>query len=230
MPFLERLRNHYDIYVFDQRCAGNSEHTTQPFSIWDLAKDTIRFADAVGIQGRFVLMGMAMGAVTAAHVAVRHGDHLQALVLCNGTPYIDQNCSNYLLNRAEKVRVNGMRVVAEMSYRNAFKGMFDNAPSGAWGQYLERFMCNAPVSYAMHSEALASFSLDDADFARIITPTLVLTGAHDFIWPPEIGSELAEKIPGAQFEVIADAAHFPPLQRPDTVAALVQSFIERDDS
>lgn len=227
IPFAERLRERYDVYAFDQRCAGQSEHITQPFTLWDLADDAVRFAGAVGINGRFALMGLAMGAVTAAHVAVRHGSLIHTLVLCDGTPSIDQNSSNYLLNRAGKVRADGMRVVAQTSYRNAFKGLLEQQPGNDWGQYLERFTSNAPISYAMHSEALAEFSLSDEEYARITAPTLVLTGEHDFIWPPEFGAALAARILGAQFEAVANAAHFPPLQQPDAVAARVMSFLDR---
>ncbi|WP_026639200.1 alpha/beta fold hydrolase [Bordetella petrii] len=227
-PFAQRLCARYDVFAFDQRCAGRSEHTSQPFTLWDLAQDAVRFADAAGIAGKFALMGLAMGAVTAAHVASRHGDRISALVLCDGTPSIDQNSSSYLLNRAGKVRAEGMRVVAETSYRNAFKNMQDSDPGDGWGQYLERFISNAPVSYAMHSEALAAFKLGDEDYQRIGMPTLVLTGEHDFIWPPRFGAELAARIPGARFEPVADAAHFPPLQQPDAVAAKVLDFLDRN--
>ncbi|PLC53956.1 alpha/beta hydrolase [Pollutimonas nitritireducens] len=229
LPLAERLRDTYDIYAFDQRCAGRSEHTSQPFAVWDLARDAVRFADAVGIQGRFVLMGLAMGAVTATHVATRYGSRLSALVLCDGTPSIDVNSSNYLLNRAGKVRADGMRVVAEASFRNAFKGLTDGSVGASWDQYLERFTCNTPTSYALHSEALAAFKLEKADFARIAMPALVLTGEHDFIWPPETGVALAAHITGARFEMVAGAAHFPPIQRPDTVAARVREFLEKED-
>lgn len=230
VPFAERLCTHYDVYAFDQRCAGRSEHTMQAFTLWDLADDTVRFAEAVGIKGQFALMGLAMGAVTAAHVGSRYADRLSALVLCDGTPSIDENSSKYLLNRAGKVRTDGMRVVAEPSYRNAFKGMFELQPGQDWNQYLERFIANAPISYAMQSEALAAFKLDDADYARITTRTLVMTGEHDFIWPPKFGAELAARIAGAQFESLANAAHFPPLQQPDMVAARVMSFLGMEPS
>lgn len=230
VPLAERLCKQYDVYAFDQRCAGRSEHTVQPFTLWDLAEDAIRFADAVGISGQFVLMGLAMGAVTATHVAVRNSDRLAALVLCDGTPNINEQSRKYLLNRAAAVRQGGMRVVAETSYRNAFKGLLDRGMDDRWGPYLERFTCNAPISYAMQSEALANFVLDDADFSHIAVPTLALTGEHDFIWPPEVGESLAARIFGSKYETVTDAAHFPPLQQPDAVAQQVLSFLEREDS
>jgi len=226
-PFVECLRNSFDVYVYDQRCAGRSEHTTQQFSIWDLANDTIRFAGAVGIQSKFVLMGLAMGAVTATHVAVNYSQRLHSLILCDGTPHIDKASSEYLSNRADKVRKDGMRVVAESSFRNAFKNMPSPGPNNNWDQYLEKFISNPPISYAMQSDALAKFKLADSDFARIDVPTLVLTGEHDFIWPPDKGAILASHIKNSEFEVVRDAAHFPPIQLPDAVVNSILGFFKR---
>lgn len=227
--FVECLRSSFDVFVYDQRCAGRSEHTTQPFSMWDLAHDTIRFVDALGIQSRFVLMGLAMGAVTAAHVAVNYSQRLHSLILCDGTPHIDKTSSDYLLKRAVKVRSDGMRVVAESSFLNAFKNMPSPGPNNNWDQYPERFISNPPISYAMQSDALAKFRLEDSDFARIDVPTLVLTGEHDFIWPPDKGALLASQIKNSEFEVIKDAAHFPPIQLPNVVANSISGFFNRNN-
>src|SRR5690606_15917963 len=141
------------------------------------------------------------------------------------------NSSSYILNRAAKVRREGMQVVADTSYRNAFKGLLDNpATDTGWGQYRERFICNPPISYAMQSEALAGFHLSEEEYASILVPTLVLTGEHDFIWTPAAGEMLASKIPGARFETVLGAAHFPPLQLPEVVASRVSQFLRMENN
>jgi 3-oxoadipate enol-lactonase len=221
----ERLAPRFRVVAFDQRGAGLSEKPTVPFTLWDLADDIARVADALGIDRRFALMGLAMGAVTAAHFAARHPDRLAALVLCDGTPSIDERSSKYLLDRAAAVRRDGMRAVADMSFRNAFRGLEEVESNGAWQEYRQRFIANAPVPYAMQSEALAAFVLGDEHFASIRVRTLVLTGRHDFIWPPEVGRALAARLPNAEFDVVERAAHFPPIQDADGVAERVTRFL-----
>ena len=62
-PLAARLADRFRIIAFDQRCAGLSEKPTAPFTLWDLAHDIRRVADALGVA-KFALMGLAMGAVT----------------------------------------------------------------------------------------------------------------------------------------------------------------------
>jgi 3-oxoadipate enol-lactonase len=54
---------------------------------------------------------------------------------------------------------------------------------------------------------------------------LVVSGAHDFLWPPAVGREVAALITSARFEVMEDAGHFPHLQAPETVVRLATHFL-----
>ena len=227
-PFAERLTHAYRVIAFDQRCAGASEKTVGPFSLWDLAHDTHRFLQAMDLQTPFTLMGLAMGAVTATHYAARFSTSLNALVLCDGTATIDERASRYLMDRAAVVRSDGMRAVADVSFRNAFRGLADAESRSEWRDYKARFIGNAPMAYALQSDALAGCQLSDEDFAAITVRTLVLTGRNDFIWPPVAGEALAARIPNACFDVVEEAAHFPPLQAPDLVAGRVAEFLDEN--
>jgi len=64
-----------------------------------------------------------------------------------------------------------------------------------------------------------------ADWGAIRAPVLVTSGAHDFLWPPSIGQQVAALVPGARFEVMTDAGHFPHLQAPATLATLARRFL-----
>ena len=60
--------------------------------------------------------------------------------------------------------------------------------------------------------------------AHLALPTLVLWGQSDQIADPEYGTALADAIPGARFELIADAGHQPQLETPTHVLAAVAAF------
>ena len=62
---------------------------------------------------------------------------------------------------------------------------------------------------------------------RIRIPTLVLWGAADRVAGPDYGRALAAAIPGAQFETIEGAGHFPHLEQPDALARRIANFVER---
>jgi 3-oxoadipate enol-lactonase len=215
------------VVAFDQRGAGLSEKPTKPFSLQDLAEDISRLADALSLPRPFHLMGLAMGVITAMQFASRQGDRVASLVLCDGTPEIEEKARRYVLERAAKVRREGMASVAEGTFNNAFSGMRSPGENPAWAEYRRQFLGNSPESYAMHSEALARMDLSVQEIARIQCPALVLSGRHDFLWGPETGRALASKLPHARFEVIEDAAHFPPIQNPKAVAVRVADFMRR---
>jgi 3-oxoadipate enol-lactonase len=63
------------------------------------------------------------------------------------------------------------------------------------------------------------------DWGAIRAPTLVASGAHDFLWPPAVGQEVASLIPGARFAIMEDSGHFPHLQAPQSLNRLARDFL-----
>ena len=59
----------------------------------------------------------------------------------------------------------------------------------------------------------------------ITAPTLVVWGDSDRIFTPGQGKAMADVIPGARFELISAAGHLPLLEQPDTVFALLDTFL-----
>jgi pimeloyl-ACP methyl ester carboxylesterase len=56
-------------------------------------------------------------------------------------------------------------------------------------------------------------------------PTLIIWGERDHTIPMQHGRAAHEAIPGSRFRTIAGAAHFPHLEEPDSVAALLRQFV-----
>lgn len=59
---------------------------------------------------------------------------------------------------------------------------------------------------------------------RIHIPTLVLWGANDRFAAPDYGRHYAESIPGAQFQEIAAAGHFPHIEQAQATADAIKAF------
>jgi pimeloyl-ACP methyl ester carboxylesterase len=60
-------------------------------------------------------------------------------------------------------------------------------------------------------------------------PTLIVWGERDNTIPLVHGRAAHEAIPGSRFETLARAAHFPNLEDPEGLAALLRDFIETTD-
>ena len=59
---------------------------------------------------------------------------------------------------------------------------------------------------------------------RVRVPTLVLWGQSDGIVSPDYGKRLCRSLPQARFEPIAEAGHYPQIERPDAVADAIERF------
>jgi pimeloyl-ACP methyl ester carboxylesterase len=85
-----------------------------------------------------------------------------------------------------------------------------------------------PEAYASCCEAIAAMDLRE-DVRGIQAPALVISGSDDPAAPPEAGALIAERIPGASFEVVPNARHLVSLQRPEIVTPLILDHLDHLD-
>ncbi|CCH30529.1 alpha/beta fold hydrolase [Actinosynnema sp. NPDC047251] len=64
------------------------------------------------------------------------------------------------------------------------------------------------------------------DLGAIGAPVLVVSGVDDVAARPEDGRALAKALPRARFELLDGCGHFPMIEQPDRLAALVRDFFE----
>ncbi len=217
---LPRLADARRTIAPDLRNAGRSEKPPGAVELEHLADDLSAMLDALRLDTADVV-GSALGSIVAVVMALRHPTRVRRLMLCACAPEISDTTRTYLAARAERVRQGGMRPVADASLANAFPDPHEAARRA----YRPHFLANDPAGYAELSLALTRMRITPADFARIVAPTLVIQGAHDFIWPPETGQRVAALIPGARFHLLPNGAHFPHLQVPDELAAVALDFL-----
>ena len=73
-------------------------------------------------------------------------------------------------------------------------------------------------------QALAGFERRAA-LPQLAVPTLLVAGGQDRLTPPAVLREMAAQVSGARHEVLADAGHLPPLERPDEFDQLLLPFL-----
>jgi 3-oxoadipate enol-lactonase len=211
------------VIAVDLRCAGRSQKPIGSFELSDIADDIEALLQTLGIADPVDVIGAALGSLVGALLAIRHPARLRRLMMCAVAPDMAGPTRAYVAERAEKVRVVGMRGVAEASLANSFPASHPEQRAA----YRAIYLGNDPAAYAELSLALARLELSAADWASIRAPTLVASGAHDFLWPPDIGRQVADLIPGAKFVTMEDAGHFPHLQAPETLTSLARDFLDQ---
>jgi pimeloyl-ACP methyl ester carboxylesterase len=55
--------------------------------------------------------------------------------------------------------------------------------------------------------------------------TLVIAGEHDALMPVDVVREIAQGIPGARFEVVADSGHMTSLEQPEALTRLLAGWL-----
>ncbi|HWB50698.1 MAG TPA: alpha/beta fold hydrolase [Stellaceae bacterium] len=209
------------IVAVDMRCAGRSEKPPGAFALADAADDIAALLTALRL-GQVDVIGAALGSLVGALLALRHPARVRRLMMCAVAADMAGPTRAYVAERAEKVRVVGMRGVADASLANSFP----EALAAQRAAYRAIYLANDPAAYAELSLALARLELTAADWGAVRAPVLVASGAHDFLWPPALGRAVAALIPGARFAVIEDAGHFPHLQAPATLARIARGFLD----
>jgi pimeloyl-ACP methyl ester carboxylesterase len=72
---------------------------------------------------------------------------------------------------------------------------------------------------------------DSRDMLPAITiPTLIGVGSHDILTPPDLSTEMAQAIPGAELRIIEGSGHLPPMERPDDVNEMLRYWLREENS
>ena len=118
VPLLARDRR---VIAVDFRCAGRSEKPIGSFELSNIADDVEALLQALGITDRVDVIGAALGSLVGALLAIRHPARLLRLMMSAVAPDMAGATRAYVAERAEKVRVVGMRGVAEATWRTRFR-------------------------------------------------------------------------------------------------------------
>jgi pimeloyl-ACP methyl ester carboxylesterase len=74
--------------------------------------------------------------------------------------------------------------------------------------------------------SIQTLNLTDADYARATAPVLAIHGRGDRSSPYGGGREWAIRLPNARLVTIANAAHVPWIEDPDTVFDAIGTFLD----
>jgi 3-oxoadipate enol-lactonase len=120
----------------DMRCAGGAEKPPGPFALADVADDLDELLRVLNLEGPVDVIGAALGSLAGALLAIRHPATVRRLMMCAVAPDMAGPTRAYLVERAAKVRVVGMRGVAEASLANSFPASHPAQRASYCGIYL----------------------------------------------------------------------------------------------
>ena len=213
----------HEVLRYDHRGHGGSAAPSGPYAMDDLVDDAARVVREWG-RGPVTWIGLSMGAMVGMGLAIRHPELVSKLVLANTTSLYPEAGRAAWAQRIATVNAEGMAAVAEMVVERYLHADFRAARPAATQAIRAAILRNDPAAYAASCAAVAGVAWQDR-LGQIRCPTLVISGALDAGAPPAMGQAIAERIPGARFELIADASHLSVLETPEAFEALLRSFL-----
>jgi pimeloyl-ACP methyl ester carboxylesterase len=190
------------VVTFDHRCFGGSTCPPGAFHPRHFAGDLLAILDAEGIE-RAALVCQSMGGWTGLHTALRHPERVACLVLA-GTPgglWIEP-----VLEAARRI---GSRAAAE-----GIQGQAALAPDFPAREPALAFLYDQINALNTGVDPALLGRLFDAE-ARVVpealagfaTPTLLLAGEEDQLFPPEALEAVASHVPGAELRRFPGIGH-----------------------
>ncbi|NEI74556.1 alpha/beta fold hydrolase [Rhizobium lusitanum] len=208
---------------FDLRGSGMSEKVRGLLDLDLVCDDIVALLDGLGIGGKVIVAGAALGGAVAAHFACRFPERCDRLILIGPALGVPPERHAAALAIADLLDEKGMRAIAGDVFPKAF-------PEALWKSETEKRKAQArwlgadPLGYAAAYRMLVHANIR-AELASIRCPVLALAGRHDPFGTPEIVEAATKVIPDVRFAVV-EGGHFMSVQSTEQVAEAIKPFLQ----
>ena len=213
LPYLNALSQSACVYAPTHPGFGSSERPGWLETIADLARFYLWMLQDLELD-KVHLMGGFMGGWVAAEMTVMNPHILQSLTLIGTAgvrPSEGEIADIFLLGDEQTTSLSigdPNLLTAAIEPEDPFVRLR--------GREMTTRLCWKPY---MHSPSLIHL------LPRVHAPTLILWGDNDRIVPVSAGERIADAMPNARLEVIADAGHLPHIEKPSEVIPLLQQHM-----
>jgi pimeloyl-ACP methyl ester carboxylesterase len=218
-PFVEELAKRHELIIAQPPGFGRSERPDWISSPDDISYIFLDLIEALGLKN-IPIVGLGLGGWIASEIAIKDDSFISKLVLVNS---FGVKIGGPLDRDVQDIWTLHPQAVAKLKWRDVEKSKRDYSKMNddqlaVVARNTESFarFCWSPY---MHNPKLK------LRLHRVKCPTLFVWGADDGIITPAYGKAYAALVPGARFETIADAGHYPHLEQPDAFAKIVSPFL-----
>ena len=209
----------------DMRGHGGSDPVAGDYTMSALAADVARVIDARGLD-RVHYIGLSIGGMLGQAFAIEHGAKVKSLMLCDTLPATLPDAKTAWAPRIAAVKTaNSLLPLADGTMERWFTDAFKPRNPGRWKQIRDTVAATTPAGFLGCAAAIQNFDFL-AKLPTLKAPTLVVCGAEDPGTPPAENKRIASLIPGARYEEIANARHFPNVEHPETFNRTMMSWLE----
>ena len=213
------LRDDHRVVIYDSRGFARSVAEADGPHLDHAVDDLAAILDAEGIE-RAVLVGQSMGGRPVFGLAVRQPHRVRGVVL---------SCTAGGLTIPAVIETQAQRQAIPRGIEAptaALAPAFRDADPAMTFLY-EQLRAISPAQGPLFKASLAGLDggVAPSDLPGYATPTLIIAGEHDVLYPPALLAEVAEAIPGARLTLIEGSGHSPYWERPATFNATLRAFV-----
>jgi pimeloyl-ACP methyl ester carboxylesterase len=238
------LDSELELVLLDPRGTGGSDRPADPsaYATEDYAADVEELRAQLGLD-RISLLGHSHGGMVATVYAASHPDRVERLILASTlarwAPEQEAAMEAAIASHADEPWYEDAKAALEAEQAGAFATDEELADLSfrefpfyfrQYGDeeraYLEKLRADPPNADALrlfNHEIFETFDLRP-ELKKITAPTLVITGADDFITGPPSAADF-EGIAGAETVILQDAGHFIFIEAPEAFREAVLSFL-----
>ena len=191
-----------------------------------------------------VVMGWSHGGMVAQQFAFTYPDSLSKLILFDTSAYFGEFLSD-IEAAVQEFKNEPWFEKSFAALKAEWDGKYetDEDMSRLWAEemkfYFKKFDARAEAYHGRTKELpvriapLKTFNDREANsmdlrpqLSRIIVPTLVIVGRHDFITNVSMAEEMVKHIPNARLEIFEELGHFAQVEEPEKFYRITKEFIE----
>jgi len=224
------LSKQFQVIVFDNRGAGESDKPEEPYTVKMFADDTAGLLKALGIA-RAHIIGASLGGLIAQEFALTYPQMVNRLVLAStgfGGPHMVKPSFFDLIPMMLTMRRSGDP--AE-DIRRSFTLFTSQAWCAQHGDLVKQYVDwrvahpQPPDAYKRQNAAVKTFDAEDR-IGQIKAPVLIIHGEKDRVVPVKNAHLLKSKLPQAALVIIPEAGHAAPIQCAEQFNATVTQFLK----
>lgn len=236
VPWLTPIADIAQLILVDHRGNGRSSRPpVETRTLVNMAEDLEALRKALGL-GRIVVFGMSFGGMLALTYAVTYPDSVAGLIPCAtaaSNEALERGLSRLhdiasVEQREPLARLRNGRVESAADLERVFAALspfyeYDpkRTPPGGFKPIADIDMLNFFFAHDRKTYDVRP------RLAGIAAPTLVLTGRHDRIAPPDASGEIVKAIPGAEQVIFEQSGHRLMREENAKFVQTVRDFIAR---
>jgi 2-hydroxy-6-oxonona-2,4-dienedioate hydrolase len=231
---LRALAARYRVIAYDYPGHGRSTVATSDLQIDSYVEHLIGLMDALGVR-RAHLSGESLGGWVAVKFAARHPERVGRLVLNTpggtiATPEVMERIRS--LSQAAADDPTEERIRARLEWLMADPRSVTDELVAIRRAIYQRpgFATSMRHILCLQNEQVRRQNMvTDHELAAITAPTLVIWTSDDPSGPARAGLDMAERIPGGEFQLIEGAGHWPQWEQSETFNRVVLDFLGRGE-